>query len=739
MEGQSAHSEVSVSSQDAGGGAMAASTSWVLAHKRIVLGAWLLVTIAAFAAIGPAGSALSQQFNIPGREGFETNKELAAIYGSGGDVAPIVPVVQLPAGTTVDSPGVRDELDAALAKVAVVLPEAMTASFASTGDRAFVSDEGRTTFALVYIPAKGGVDPGQEEARAAQAALAGVTVGGAPVEVTGLDALRASAGDNEGGGTGVLLGTLLAALGALLVLAFVFRSFMAFVPLLMALVAIPTTFLLVWPLASVTDVSVIVQFLVALVGLGIAIDYALLIVVRWREERQQPGVTNEDAVRKAMQHAGSAVVFSGTTVAISLLALLVLPVPFMRSIGIAGLMIALVSVAVAITLLPVVLATIGPRFDWPRNTRDASASRAWSAWARLIVRHRWAAALSSTAVLLALVSVAFSIQLGNPRADSLAQDGPARAGLVKLEDSGIGTGPLSPFDALVRSGDAGNVAEALGEVEGVRSAAAPAQWRRDGTAIVVAIPTADGNSPAGRETLDRLRAATAALPAAVTIGGEAAQGADFLEVVYGNFPLMLTLICFLTFILLARAFRSLLLPLKAVLLNLLSVAAAWGLIVLVFQHGVGSDEIWGIEPTRAINVELPVVVFAFLFGISMDYQVFIISRMREAYDRTGSTETAVVEGIGRTGRLVTSAALILFLAFVAFALQPGTEAKIFATALGGGILIDATIIRGVLTPAAVALLGRWNWWMPNWAARILRVEPSPAAPKPTSLPAPQAG
>ena len=452
----------------------------------------------------------------------------------------------------------------------------------------------------------------------------------------------------------------------------------------MALVAIPTTFLLVWPLASVTDVSVIVQFLVALVGLGIAIDYALLIVVRWREERQQPGVTNEDAVRKAMQHAGAAVVFSGTTVAISLLALLVLPVPFMRSIGIAGLMIALVSVAVAITLLPVVLATIGPRFDWPRNSRDASASRGWSAWARVVVRHRWAAAVASTAVLVALVAVASSIQLGNPRADSLAQDGPARLGLLKLEGSGIGTGPLSPFDALVRSGDARGVAAALGEVEGVRSAAAPVQWRRDGTAIVVAIPTADGNSPAGRDTLDRLRVATAALPAGVTIGGEAAQGADFLEAVYGSFPLMLVLISILTFILLARAFRSLLLPLKAVLLNLLSVAAAWGLIVLVFQHGVGSDEIWGIEATRAINVELPIVVFAFLFGISMDYQVFIISRMREAYDRTGSTETAVVEGIGRTGRLVTSAALILFLAFVAFAMQPGTEAKIFAAALGGG-------------------------------------------------------
>jgi len=710
-------------------------TRFVLDHKRLVLGFWLVVTVAAFAAIGPAGNALSQQFSVPGREGFETNKELGEIYGNGGDVAPIVPVVNLPRGKTVDSPGVSGQLDAALAKVEAALPEARTASYASTRDRAFVSDDGRTTFALVYIPAKGGVAPGQAEARQAQAALAGVTVGGSPVEVTGLDALRAAAGENEGDGTGVLLGTLLAALGALLVLVFVFRSFMAIVPLLMALVAIPTTFLLVWPVASVTEVSVIVQFLVALIGLGIAIDYALLVVVRWREERQQPDVTNEAAVRNAMQHAGSAVVFSGTTVAISLLALVAVPVPALRSIGIAGLLIALVSVAVAVTLLPVVLATIGPRLDWPRNRRDARASRGWSAWARLVVRHRWAAAATSTAALVALVLAASQIQLGNPRADSLANAGPARAGLEKLEDSGIGTGPLSPFDALVRSGDPDAVAEALGQVDGVRSAAAPADWRRGGTALLTIIPTEDGNSPAGRATLDQIRATT--LPGEVTIGGEAAQSADFLDTVYSNFPLLVGLIALLTFILLARAFRSLILPLKAVLLNLLSVAAAWGLIVLVWQKGFGSEAIWGIEATRAINVEMPIVVFAFLFGVSMDYQVFIISRMREAYDRTGSTETAVVEGIGRTGRLVTSAALILGLAFVAFSAQPGTEAKIFATALGGGILIDATIIRGILAPAAVAILDRWNWWLPHWAARMLRVEPSGAQPHATLDPAPQ--
>jgi RND superfamily putative drug exporter len=695
----------------------------ILNHKRLVIALWAVVTVAAFAAVGPAGDSLSQQFNIPGREGYETNEEIAEIYGSGGDVAPLVPVVTLPAGTTVDSPGVTAELASALARVKQAMPDVRIASYSSTHDRSFVSDDGRTTFALVYHPAVGGVDPGQAEARKAQAALAGVTVAGSPVHVTGMNALRAAPADSDSGGTGMLVETLLGALGALLVLIFVFRSFMAIVPLLMAAVAIPTTFLLIWPIANVTDVSVIVQFLVALIGLGIAIDYALLVVVRWREERRGGEVENETAVRNAMRHAGSAVVFSGTTVAISLLALLALPMPALRSIGIAGLLIALVSVAVANTLLPVVLATVGPWLDRPRSNRDQSASRAWSAWARIVVRHRWIAASASTAVLAALILAASQIQLGDPQADSLAQKGPARVGLEQLKTAGLGTGPLSPFEALVRSGNPEDVAATIAKIDGIQTTVAPSDWRRDGTAIVTIVPTQDANSGAGRDTLDKIRSADIG---GVTVGGEAAQSADFLDAVYGNFPLMIFAISVLTFILLARAFRSLILPLKAVLLNLLSVAAAWGLTVLVWQDGYGSNAIWSIPATQAINVEMPIVIFAFLFGISMDYQVFIISRMREAYDRTGSTETAVVEGIGRTGRLVTSAALIMFLAFVAFSATPGTEAKMFATALGGGILIDATIIRGVLAPAAVALLGRWNWWLPTWAARLLRVEPSEA-------------
>jgi RND superfamily putative drug exporter len=668
---------------------------------------------------------------VPGREGYETNREIADRYGNGGSIVPIVPVVTLPEGTTVDSPGVTEELDAALARVQEALPDARLAYYASTGDRAFVSENGRTTFALLYVPLESVLEGGKKEARTAQAALEGVTVRGATIDVTGLDALRGDAGD-DGSSVSVLVEVLVAGAGALVVLAFVFGSFMAIVPLLMAALAIPTTFLLVWPLAEVTDVSIAVQYLVALIGLGIAIDYALLVVVRWREEHRQNGVGNEAAVERAMQRAGSAVVFSGTTVAIALLALVALPVPVLRSIGIGGLLIALVSVAVATTLLPVVLVTVGPRLDWPRGGRQDRAHRAWTAWARDVVRRRWVAAAAATSVLVSLAVAALSIQLGTPTAESLGEAGPARAGLQQLERAGIGSGPLAPFDALVRAGDPDVVADELGRVDGVRGTAAPRDWRRDGTGLVTVIPTEDGNSREGRATLERIRAAAEVLPAEVAIGGEAAQGSDWVDAVYGNFPLTATLIAGLTFILLARAFRSLLLPLMAVVLNLLSVAAALGVLVLVWQLGLGSEAIWGIEATRSINVEIPIIVFAFLFGVSMDYQVFIVSRMREAYDSSGSTRTAVVEGIGRTGRLVTSAALILGLAFVALSGAPGTENKMFATALAAGILLDATIVRGMLVPAAVAILGRWNWWLPHLPARLIRVKSSPA-PSETAL------
>jgi RND superfamily putative drug exporter len=712
---------------------MSALTRWVLAHKRIVVGSWIVLTIAGIAAAGPAADALKQQFSVPGKEGWQTNQAIEQRYGgTGGNAAPLVPVVALPAGKNVDSPGVRSDLAKLDARLERALPGARVASYASTHDRAFVSSGGRTTFALAY-PRRDPKQPFGDNPKAekrARAALRGATVAGAPVHLTGFDALQDQAGGSDG--PGVLLEAVLGGVGALIVLTFVFASFLAIVPIFMAVVSIMTTFLLLLGLTTLTDVSPIVQFLIALIGLGLAIDYSLLVVSRWREERAH-GRTGEEAVQRAMETAGRAVLFSGSTVAVGLLALIALPLPFLRSMGYGGMLIPLVSTLVALTLLPVVLAKAGSRLDWPHRRTDDRASRAWTRWAEGVARRRWIAAGVATAVVAALVVAATGLQFGTANANAIAHPGDAKQGLVALERSGIGAGALAPHEVLVEGASPAKVAADLRKVDGVHGAVAPddAAWRRGGSALVEALAVGDGSSSAGRDTLDRVRTAAHDAGPGVRVGGLTAQDADFTSAVYGSFPLMIGLIALVTLVLLARAFRSLVLPLKAVLLNVLSVAAAWGVLVLVWQEGFGSQAVWGIEATHSIPAWMPLMVFAFLFGLSMDYEVFILARMREEFDATGRTETAVVRGIGRTGRLVTSAALILFLSFAAMASGPDTNVKMFATGLGAGILLDATVIRALLVPAVVALLGRWNWWLPRWPARVLRVEPSlPPRPAP---------
>jgi RND superfamily putative drug exporter len=476
----------------------------------------------------------------------------------------------------------------------------------------------------------------------------------------------------------------------------------------------------VWGLTAITDVSFIVQFLIALIGLGVAIDYSLLIVTRWREERAA-GHDNTTAIQRAMETAGHAVVFSGSTVAIGLFALVALPVPFLRSVGYGGMLIPLVSVAVSLTLLPVLLATVGPRLDWPRRRRGNQTSRAWERWAALMVRRRTLAATIGLALLGVLIVAAFSLKVGTPSAASLATSGEAAAGYDALVRAGIAPGVLTPFEVLVEGGDPSAVAAVMADVDGIIGAVAPTgpEWQRDETLLVVALPAAEGSAAASSETLDRARDVAHDQAGRVLIGGSAAAEADFSDAVYGNAPVMIGLIVAVTYVLLVRAFRSLLLPLKAVVVNVLSVGAAYGVLVLVWQEGFGSELLWGIEATQAISTWLPLMVFSFLFGLSMDYEVFILARMREEYDATGSTDAAVIRGLSYTGRLVTAAALILFLAFVSLAAIPETEVKIMATGLAAGILIDATIVRALLVPAAVSLMGRWNWWLPTWLDRFV--------------------
>jgi putative drug exporter of the RND superfamily len=703
-------------------------TRFVLRHKLVVVLAWFAVLLAGGAASSSLADRLGQDFSFPGRPGYEANVAVLERYGNGGPTNPLVPVMTLPAGRTVDSPEVRQRLADATARLeADPRHRLRVLSYGSTGDRGLVADGGRTTFALVYPPYRGqqGPDPGL--APAVAGALRAALPAGATVQVTGLDELSAQA--VQGHDSGVLVETLIGGLGALVVLAFVFGSLLAFVPLLVALVSILGTFLVVSGLTRFTEVNFIIQYLVALIGLGVAIDYSLLVVTRWREERAA-GHDSEEAVRRSIASAGRAVVFSAATVAVSLLVLAVVPIPFLRSIGFGSMLIPLVSMLVTLTLLPVVLATVGPRLDRRGRRRSGRPGGLWTRWATGVTRRPWLAVVAGLLILVPLGVAALGLRLGEPTAESLRGGGQARAALEELERGGVPSGVLTPIEVLPpQGGDPAAVASRLAGVEGVRTAVAPddPSWRRGG-ALVAVLPADETSTGAGRATVERVRDAAAELPG-VQVGGSGALDIDATRALYGSFPVMLVVVALGTFVLLARAFRSLLLPAKAIALNLLSIGAAYGVLVLVWQRGYGSSAIWGIDATGSIVPWVPLMTFAFLYGLSMDYEVFLLARMREAYDATGSTSRAVVDGLGRVGRLVTSAALILFLAFAALAGVPSVDVRIMATGLGAGILLDATVLRALLMPAVVVLFGRWNWWLPNWTARLLRLEPSRPLPQ----------
>jgi RND superfamily putative drug exporter len=719
---------------------MTGLTNFVLRHRRWVICFWIAAFVAGALTAGTTTSRLSLDFSLPGQPGDTTEQKLLDIYGNGGSNPPYIPVVTVPEGTTVEQQ--KAEIAEVFATLQEQLPQYRVVDYATTGDKVFLTDDERSTYALVFSPPYTGFEffP-EKEIQPILDEQAQAT--GLDIKLTGYN-LLAQGDTSDSDAPSVLVETLLGALGALAVLAFVFASFLALVPLMIAAVAILTTFLVVLGLTYLTDVSFAVQFLIALVGLGVAIDYSLLLVTRWREEREH-GRDNHAAIVEAMDHAGRAVVASALTVAISLVALVIVPVPFLRSMGLGGMLIPLVSSAVVLTLLPAFLGgrigrrEVGPTVDWPRIRHENTASRSWRALGRTVVAHRWVAATLATAVLVALIIPLLGIRIGMPRTESLASNGPAVEALETLHGGGVPSGVMSPIESLFSGGAVDAGVPVARRVEGVAAAFAPDNtvWRKDGHAVLESIPVKETVDIGNSRIVERVNDALADVPGFVGSSGAGATVLDYLNAVYRMFPYVLLAIALVTFVLLVRAFRSIVLPLKAVVLNIASVAATFGAVVLFWQHGVGSEAVFGIAATGAINFWLPVIIFAFLFGLSMDYEVFILSRMREEYDRTGSTKAAVVEGIGRTGRLVTSAALILFFAFVALATAPGTDLKVFATALGFGILLDATVVRALLVPALVSLFGRWNWWLPVWAARLVRVEPHPAAPEPRVLPAAQ--
>jgi len=680
-------------------------TRFVLNHRLLVVLVWVALALAGAATAHTTTSRLSTSFTFPGQAGYQANTLIGRYYHTGGVTPPVVVLLTAPHGSTLDLAQAGRAFAAANSTGPLRVLD-----YADTGDAAFVADGGRATYALMFPPYDSG-DRTTDYAPPILAAVRAAAPPGTTAAATGFDQLAAG---SKAGGVGVFAETVIGSVGALVVLAVLFASFLALLPLVVAIVSVLTTFLLVLGLTGITSISFIAEFLIALIGLGVAIDYSLLLATRWREERAK-GADRRAAVENAVATAGRAVLFSGFAVAVGLASLIAVPVPFLRSLGYSGLLIPLVSEAVALTLLPIILYTVGDRLDWPRRRTERSGSRAWAAWARGVVRYRWGALVVGLGILAALIVPFFSMHTGEVSATSLAAKGAYRVTLDDLGRDGIPTGVLDPIEVIVADGAGGAVAAQLGQLPGVRAALAPqaAAFHAAGTAIVDVLPVAETGQSAGADTLARVTAAVRGNPAVRGIGGQGALDRDFSNAVYGHFALILAVLSALTFLLLTAVFRSVLLALKAVVFNLASLAAAYGILTLIWQRGIGSHALFGVPGTGAITVWVPLIIFAFLFGLSMDYEVFILTRVREEHERLRDPQAAVVEGLARTGRLITGAALILFLAFLSLATAPATEVKMLGTALGAGILLDATVIRALLVPAVVAILGRAAWWLPG--------------------------
>src|SRR5262249_32788476 len=388
---------------------MPALTRFVLRHKLLVALFWVVVAAAGVMTISGTTHRMTNNFAMPG-QAFRVDNQIAAEYGNGGSQTPYVPVITVAPGQRVTDPAVAAATGRAFAAVARAVPDVRIADYYTTHDRAFVARDGRSTFALVYtapVTGFGGPTPRPRPPPAVAPAAPAAWHPG----VTGSQLLQN--GKPAAKGTGVMAEVMIGSVGALVILALVFASFLAFLPLIIGGISVLATFLIVGGLTEVTGVSQIVEFLIALIGLGVAIDYSLLVVSRWREERAA-GRDNHAAVTVAMNHAGHAVVFSGLTVAIGLLSMIVLPVPMLRSVGYAGVLVPLGSGAGAITLLPVTLASVGPRLDWPRLRTERRASRVFSAWAGVVYRHRWAAAIAGLGIMTALALPALTLHLGEP-------------------------------------------------------------------------------------------------------------------------------------------------------------------------------------------------------------------------------------------------------------------------------------------------------------------------------------
>src|SRR6267154_2954959 len=465
---------------------------WIVRHRRLVIGAWIMLTLFGAFSAGQVSKRWFESFSIPGYSAYEANQRTLHAFGSG-EQAPLVAVFHS-SGDVTKATGIKQ----AIAAAAGVNAGSRVSSFWSTGSRAYVSKDGHTAFAEIYPPGTPGFNS-NVHVKDVRAKLQKATPSGVQSYLTGRDAIYAS---SSGGGKGpsVLTEALIGGLGSLVILFFVFGTLPAvLIPIGIAVASILNTFTLVWILTYLTNVSIIVQFLIALVGLGVAIDYALLMIFRFRDELRE-GEDVETAIVEMMTHAGRSVIVSGSTVAVGLLSMIILPLPFIRSIGIGGMLIPAVSVLAAITLMPALLSVLGTRINslrvMPRRLVDQGHPEdgAWGRWANLVMRRPVPVAIVGIAIVAVLLSFGLQLNPSEAQAKDLPGTGDAIVGRGVLADAGISAGVMKPFVVLVHGSAVAAIEAKVAAVPGVGGVSAPKQWRKDGYALVQAIPTSDGAS-----------------------------------------------------------------------------------------------------------------------------------------------------------------------------------------------------------------------------------------------------
>ncbi|WP_244367717.1 MMPL family transporter [Micromonospora echinofusca] len=708
----------------------------VVRLRHAVLGAaLLLVAVGATWGAGVFGLLTGGGFDDPASESSRAAERITETLGrQGADVI----VLWSSDTATADQPAFRDPVTGTLTGLRSRPEVASVTSWYDTPSPALLSDDRRATYALIRLTA----DDEDAQTEAYQALRPALDAPGVRTQVGGTVPFLTDA--NTQTTEDVTRAELLSMPVLLVLLILIFGGLVAAAtPLLIGGLAILGAFIAVRLLNMVTEVSVFAINVITLIGLGMAIDYALFVVSRFREELAA-GHDTPTAIARTMATAGRTVLVSGLTITVAMASLLIFPQAFLRSMGLGGMAAVLVAMLASLTVLPALLAVLGHRIDalrvplpWRRGAKAAGpvptlTGGGWARIARVVMRRPALFAVGVVVVLLALAAPSLRMEFGGFDERVLPADAPARVVSERIRTEFPG-GTVAPVDVLVTgvsAEQAGQFAQRIAGLPGV-TGAQPVANRGNATLLSVTYsgePTGD----AAQRVVRELRALPAPDGGEVLVGGRPAADRDLLDSLSSRLPWMALIMAAATLVLLFLAFGSVVLPVKAVLMNLVSIGASFGVIVWIFQDGHLAD-LLGFTPTGFIEPSNPILMLAVLFGLATDYEVFLLSRVREEWDRSGDNTTAVATGLQQTGRIITAAALLLVVVVAGFATGGMAYIKLIGIGMIVAIVVDATLVRALLVPATMRLLGRWNWWAPGPLGRIYRrygiresVDPAPA-------------